>query len=377
MIGKTMPFLKESGICVIVLLLLSCHPANAQWNYDIPFPEPLDKGADTVFVTFIGDVMMHSRQLEYDYREFFREMKEITLDADISVANMEFTLAGEPYSGYPAFSSPDGYAGYAADCGIDVFLTANNHILDKGRGGLKRTLKIYERMRDTHGTHYTGTALDKNADTLVNPLVIVGKGVRIALVNFSYGTNSDCGGEWPAVKLMEKESVSDMISRARARKADFIVALPHWGTEYRLKHSREQEEWAEWLVSQGVDLIVGAHPHVVQDTTHINGVPVIYSLGNAISNMSAENTRLELAVRAGFVTDQDGTKKMLEPELIFLWCSLPGNLRDTYTTIPVKDFIGRREEWLQPSDYDNMTATLKRVIKETGIYEENCQAGSR
>ncbi len=57
-----MPFLKESGICVIVLLLLSCHPANAQWNYDSPFPEPLDKGADTVFVTFIGDVMMHHIQ---------------------------------------------------------------------------------------------------------------------------------------------------------------------------------------------------------------------------------------------------------------------------------------------------------------------------
>ena len=373
-----MPFRPKSGIFVLVALMFLCQQARAQWNYEIPFPRPLNEKTDTVCVTFIGDVMMHSRQMDYDYREFLSELGEITRDADISAANMEFTLAGRPYSGYPAFSSPDGYADYMAECGIDVFLTANNHILDKGRAGLKRTLKVYESMRDSCGIQYTGTAPDHVTDTTVNPLIVVGKGVRIALVNFTYGTNSDCGGEWPSVRLMDKESVGDLILRAKSRNADFIIALPHWGTEYRLKHSKEQEDWARWLAGQGVDLIVGAHPHVVQDTTHIDGIPVIYSMGNAVSNMSAENTRLELSVRVRFVTHADGRKEMLEPELIFLWCSLPGNLRDNYATIPVKDFIGRRDEWLQPSDYDDMTATLERVTKETGIYyEENSQAGSR
>lgn len=376
MLGKIMPFRGISGISTIFLLMFLGLPAKAQWNYDIPFPKPI-QSTDTVCVTFIGDVMMHARQLEYDYRSFLSELDEITEDADISVANMEFTLAGKPYSGYPAFSSPDGYADYVADCGTDVFLTANNHILDKGREGLKRTLKIYESMQDSCGIHYTGTALDHAADTTINPLIIVGKGVRIALVNFTYGTNTDYPGEWPAVRLMEKESVSEMIDRARRRDADFIIALPHWGTEYKLRHSQVQEDWAKWLVDKGVDLIIGTHPHVVQDTTHIGGVPAIYSLGNAVSNMSAENTRLELAARVRFISCTDGTKKMLEPELVFLWCSLPGNLKDNYTTIPVKDFIGRRDEWLNPSDYDNMITTYRRVLKETGIYEEDSQAGSR
>lgn len=377
MIGKTMPSRAKSGFFVIFLLMFLCHPAEAQWNYDIPFPKPLHETTDTVSVTFIGDVMMHAKQLGYDYRGFFSELGEITRDADISIANMEFTLAGKPYSGYPAFSAPEGYADYAADCGIDVFLTANNHILDKGRTGLKRTLKIYEAMKDSCGIHYTGTALDHAADTTMNPLIIVGKGVRIALVNFTYGTNSDCEGEWPSVRLMDKEGVAGMIGRAKSRGADFIIALPHWGTEYKLRHSREQEEWAEWLADQDVDLIVGAHPHVVQDTTHIDGVPVIYSMGNAVSNMSADNTRLELAVRARFISRPDGTKDMMEPELVFLWCSLPGYLKDNYTTIPVKDYIGRRDEWLQPSDYDNMTATLKRVKEATGIYEKDSETGER
>ena len=99
-------------------------------------------------------------------------------------------------------------------------------------------------------------------------------------------------------------------------------------------------------------------------------------MGNAVSNMSKENTRLELAVRSRFVNHPDGHKEMLEPELVFLWCCLPGTLRDNYVTIPVARFMGRRSEWKDPSDYDNMIATYNRVTKETGIYEENHQAGS-
>ena len=369
--GKSMPKPVRTVLSITILVFSLCFPAKAQWDFSIPFPKPLEQKPDTVSVTFIGDVMMHARQLEFDYREFFSELGGITADSGITVANMEFTLAGKPYTGYPAFSAPDGYAVYASDCGIDVFLTANNHILDKGRKGLKRTLQVYEAFRDSLGIQYTGSALDKEADDMLNPLVVVGHGIRIALVNFTYGTNMKQEDGWPSVKLMEKDSVKGMIARARERNADFIIALPHWGTEYRLKHSGEQEEWAEWLADQGVDLTIGAHPHVIQDTSHVNGMPVIYSMGNAVSNMSAKNTQLELAVRARFVSLPDGSKEMLEPELYFLWCSLPGDFKENYATIPVKDFEGRRDEWLRPADYDKMMATYERVIKETGIYEEN------
>ena len=366
--------IRESLLSIALLAL--CGSARAQWSYEVPFPRPLRPQPDTVTVTFIGDLMMHERQLGYDCDSFLSELGSITRDADISVANLEFTLAGEPYSGYPSFSAPDRYAWSIAEHGVDVFLTANNHILDKGRDGLVRTLEVYEAMRDSCGIRYTGCAPDTASDTLLNPLVIVGKGVRIALVNFTYGTNYDPRPAWPKVRTMDRSDVKDMMDRAKARGADFIVALPHWGTEYQLRHSREQEEWAGWLAKQGADLIVGAHPHVVQDSTHIGGVPVIYSMGNAVSNMSARDTRLELAVRTRFVHFPDGAKEMLEPELIFLWCCLPGALRDNYVTIPVQDFIGRRDEWLNPYDYDNMINTYNRVTKETGLYEENHQAGS-
>jgi poly-gamma-glutamate synthesis protein (capsule biosynthesis protein) len=186
------------------------------------------------------------------------------------------------------------------------------------------------------------------------------------------------------VNFIDTAEMARDLRVAHERGADFVITLIHWGIEYAVKANAEQEQTARWLLTHGCDAVVGGHPHVVQNFT-LDAIPgnnrypetVIYSMGNAVSNMSAENTRLELAVRARFVHYPDGSKKMLEPELSFLWCCLPGTLRDNYVTIPVADFLGRRDEWIDPSDYDNMTTTYKRVTKETGIiYEENHQAGS-
>ena len=114
---------------------------------------------------------------------------------------------------------------------------------------------------------------------------------------------------------------------------------------------------------------MGSHPHVVQDTTHIRGVPVIYSLGNAISNMSIINSRLGLAATLRFVCDPvTHEKRMLEPELRFLWCTLPERLLpDSYASLFVKEWANRRDDWLTPSDFDNMISTWQRVKQTCGI----------
>ena len=314
--------------------------------------------------------MMHAKQLEFDHRPFLARIAPELRAADFAIANLEFPLAGKPYSGYPAFSTPDYYAWYAGDeCGIDVFLTANNHVLDRGPAGLERTLQVYDRIRDSLGVRQTGSARNPRERAESNPLLLSRHGLRIALVNFTYGTNYQSDREWPDVNRMDREAVGAAIRSARRQGADFVIALPHWGTEYRLRHDAAQQEWAEWLCGQGVDAVVGAHPHVVQDTTHIHGVPVIYSLGNAVSNMSAENTRLGLMVVLRFISDPvSGQKRMLEPELRFTWCTLPGKLlADSYATLFVKEWASRRGDWLTPSDFDNMLATYRRVLDATGI----------
>ena len=348
-------------------MLLSMNGQNSlQLRHYVPSPTGLKISSDTVSLFIIGDVMMHTPQLNKDHRMFLRHIAPEMQKADFAVANMEFPLGGPPYTGYPAFSAPDYMLEYLAECGTDVILTANNHIFDKGRKGLERTLAHLHTVNDS--IRFTGIYSNQEESLSLNPLILQKDDLKIALINFTYGLNGGAQEGLPNVNYMDKDSISLYIERAKSRNADFIVALPHWGDEYVLKHNKVQENWAEWLAGQGVDAIVGSHPHVVQDTSHINGTAVVYSMGNAVSNMSAENTRLELAVVLRFVNNRWAkTKTMLEPELRFLWCTRPGTLTDSYATIFVKDWTDRRSEWKSPSDYDNMMETYERVKVLTGV----------
>lgn len=353
---------------ILMSCLLTCLDAQVEgvFTYDKAFPDRLSFSTDTLSVFIIGDVMMHSAQLDKDHRLFLRHIAPEMKKADITVANMEFPLGGEPYTGYPAFSAPDYMLDYLMECGTDVVLTANNHIFDRGREGLNRTLDLLHAAKDS--LLFTGTFSSMEESKAINPLILEKEGLRIALINFTYGINGPSHEGFPNVSYMDRDSVALAVSRAKSWKADFIVALPHWGEEYILRHNKQQEEWAEWLSGQGVSAIVGGHPHVVQDTSHIGKTAVIYSMGNVVSNMSAENTRLETAVILRFVRNRlTGDKAMLEPELRFMWCTRPGTLTESYATIFVKDWADRRSEWKNPSDYDNMMRTYERVKNATGI----------
>ncbi|MBQ9820470.1 MAG: CapA family protein [Bacteroidales bacterium] len=343
-------------------------PARPYWTFSLPAPRPID-AADTLTLRFIGDVMMHRPQLKHDYTAFFRHVAAPMRSADIAVANMEFPLAGPPYTGYPSFSAPDAYAWtVCADLSLDVALLSNNHILDKGRGGVERTLEVYDAVRDSLGTLRTGVSRDAAEDAVMHPALIRRKGISVAFVNFTYGNNvGPQPFDRPRIAVMEEEEVAALVARARGRGADFVIALPHWGEEYHLRHSREQETWARRLASWGVDAVVGAHPHVVQDTACVSGMPVVYSLGNAVSNMSAPNTRLELMATLRLVRHPSGRCEVLPPDLRFMWCTLPGKLTGGYAVIFVDEWEGRRDAWADPSDYDEMMATLARVKAATGI----------
>ena len=346
---------------------------------------PYWRTPDTFSVVFMGDMMMHSGQIanartgedSFDFSLCFPKVERLIKEADIAVANMEFALAGKPYTGYPCFSAPDSYAEAIAKSGVDIFLTANNHILDKGRKGIERTLARYSKMEEEGRVRHTGAAMSALDDSLRFPLRVVSKGIRIALINFTYGTNCRIGEEFPMVYRTDTARIAEAVLRARDFGADFIIALPHWGVEYSLRHSAAQGRLARWLAEKGCDAVIGAHPHVLQDIetltvedaagNRMRNVPVVYSLGNFISNMSAPNTQIGMMVTLRFTKDALGNTNMLEPLLTLTWCSRPGHLTKGYTTIPVKEYVGRRDLWLNPWEYDKMMATYNRVKKETGI----------
>ena len=342
---------------------------------------------DTLTIRVLGDVMMHTEQIRnarkggdiYDFSSYFSLIEDKIKSADLAIANMEFTLGGEPYSGYPSFSAPDAYADYLADCGFDIFLAANNHIFDKGAKGAQRTIDIYRSLKEERGIAFTGLASDEEELSETNPLIISAKGIRLAILNMTYGTNVGAGMHWPKTNYMASASqIVSAFSRAEEADADVTMVFPHWGIEYVLKHSSKQEDTAHWLAENGADMIIGAHPHVIQDfqmmeVNEAGGtkkVPVAYSLGNAVSNMSARNTQLELMATVRIVRHGNGDLEVLPMDFTYLWCSRPGGYNDSYTVVPVEEHIGKRDMWLGAWDYDKMIDTYKYVKEQTGIEEK-------
>lgn len=323
---------------------------------------------DTLEICFMGDIMMHSEQIRsaqqsedtYDFSSYFSLIEDKIRSADLAVANMEFTLGGKPYTGYPSFSAPDEIAGYAADCGFDIFLTANNHIFDKGSKGAERTLETYRRLGEIKGVMTTGLYDEKSLESGF-PLTIIRKGMRIAFLNFTYGTNLGPISQWPKTNYMgERTRILKALKKAES-DADICIVLPHWGTEYELKHSEQQEKMAEWLAENGADAIIGTHPHVIQDTCRIGKTPVAYSLGNAVSNMSATNTQAGLMATVRIARSENGDITMLPVELTWLWCSRPGGFGDSYIVIPIEKYLGRDDEWQGKWDHKKMKTTYERI----------------
>ena len=336
---------------------------------------------DTVTIRFFGDIMMHTKQIEtasdgndsYDFSTYYKLMKGYLEDSDLNVGNMEFTLGGKPYTGYPSFSAPDNFADYIAGCGFNLFLCANNHIFDKGASGVKRTLDKYRQLAENFGIYFTGAATDKAEHDANNPLIINLKGIRIAFINATYGTNSFRGEGWPKTNMIsDRKSLAESLAIAES-KAELTFALVHWGTEYSLQHSASQEQDAKWLAANGADVIIGAHPHVVQDVGIIKNrdkeVPVAYSLGNSVSNMSAENTQAGLMATLRIERNNNGDIRLLAPEYRYTWCSRPGGYGDSYYVIPLTDYLDRADEWKGRWDYEKMLATYRRVSSMTGINE--------
>ena len=254
---------------------------------------------ERITLLFAGDLMQHTEQIKaaktpdgYDYSDCFKHVKEEISRADVAVANLEVTLGGQPYRGYPAFSAPDEFLYAIKDAGFDVLLTANNHCLDRGKKGLERTILMLDSLR----LPYAGTYVDSEARSRRYPLLVEKNGFRIALLAYTYATNGLSPVAPTLVNYIDKEQMKEDILAARRMNPDVIIACMHWGVEYRSLPEKAEKELADWLIAQGVDHVIGSHPHVLQPMEvragdNVNDKHlVVYSLGNFISNMSKLHT---------------------------------------------------------------------------------------
>lgn len=254
---------------------------------------------DRISLLFVGDLMQHQAQIDaarqgdgYNYNDCFRHVKKEISEADMAIGNLEVTLGGKPYRGYPAFSAPDEYLHAIKEAGFDVLLTANNHCLDKGKLGLERTILMLDSLK----IHHAGTYRNPEERHKNYPLLIEKNGFRIVLLNYTYGTNGLKTDAPNVVNYINREQIKKNILDARRKLPDVIIACMHWGVEYCSFPERSECELANWLIEQGVDHVIGSHPHVLQPMEIVKDprTParhvIVYSLGNFISNMSKEKT---------------------------------------------------------------------------------------
>ena len=244
---------------------------------------------------FMGDVMGHGPQVEgaydaktkqYHYEPVFAKIKHKFAEADFAIANLEVTLGGKPYKGYPQFSSPDALAVACQNSGIDVLVTANNHTCDRGKKGIIRTLDVLDSLKIAH----TGTFRDKAEFDKHNLLVLSKNGITVGILNYTYGTNGLPVPEPTIVNRINLPQMKEDIEQAKKRVLDKLIVVIHWGIEYQQHQNTQQEAVAKFLFDNGVDIIIGGHPHVLQPMyyTAQTGLHkeqfVVYSLGNFVSN---------------------------------------------------------------------------------------------
>ena len=328
------------AMLMMVLSASSCYCGNTKDNLPADSTAIEEPAERHLSVLIAGDLMQHMPQIKaalsngsYNYDECFAGIKAEVEQADVAIANFETTLAGPPYSGFPKFSAPDEFLRGVIDAGFDIMLTANNHCADTHRKGLERTLT----MMDSLGVAHLGTYRNIEEQASNYPFLLEKNGLRIVLLNITYGTNGLPVPEPYVVNLMDTTTIAADLQKARQMNPDVIIALPHWGVEYQTLPSKEQKDMAEWLLNHGVDHIIGGHPHVAQPLELRNGRNLVaWSMGNLVSNQSKPNTYGGYMVQLDF-TKNDSLTWLSDQSYTLYWVSRPpdNGYRHQYRILPI------------------------------------------
>lgn len=336
------------------IVLISCKKSLSKVKADthsIVLPIDSSETQQEISLLFIGDIMQHGPQIraayvdslnKYDYYSCFAPIESIAKNTDVTIANLELTLAGPPYKGYPQFSAPDNLAKTLKKIGIHYLVTANNHSCDRRSHGVKRTIKVL----DTLGIVHTGTFLDSNDRAKNNPMWIEKNGIKIAVLNYTYGTNGLSVPQPLLVNYIDSTVILNDLEACKASKPDKIIVFMHWGTEYKSLPNDYQKQYEQLCLKNGADYVIGSHPHVLQpmvrsyDSTLHKEQLVVYSLGNFVSNQRDRykdgGTMFRLVLKKDSLTTT-----IKEAGYILTWVDkVKNNGKNAYTIYPVERFVG-------------------------------------
>lgn len=262
--------------------------------------EEVNKMDKLVRISTVGDILCGDEMLmdaknkdnSYDFNSIFKNINPFIERSDLVIGTMETNFTNAQFSGYNKSNSPREFAMAVKKAGINVVSLAHNHALDYGINGLKDTKKYLQEMN----YDVLGDRLEEN-----NILIKDVNGVKIAFLAYTYGVNeeqSKTSKELETVNIFSEEQAKKDIEYAK-QKSDTICVLMHWGDMYSNEVSEGQRKIADFLVDNGVTLIIGTHPATVQpmeirQNKEGKNVLVAYSLGNFCSSIVEDNAKVEL-----------------------------------------------------------------------------------
>ena len=327
-------------------------------------PQESESGGETVptaeelRIMMVGDMLIHDRIIEsgkksdgsYNFDHLFTHTAEFLQSADIAIVNQETIMGGAElgYSGYPRFNSPYELADAEVKAGFNVVLHATNHTTDKGKEAVLNCMNYW----DTNYPEVAYLGINKTQQEQdENIYIFEQNGIKVAILNYTYTLN---GNRMPKdmpylVNLMtkgvsEKRVIADI--KKAEELADFTIVCPHWGTEYKLTVSSTQKHWTKIFLENGVDLVMGAHPHVIEPIEWVsddqgNKMLVYYSLGNYVNGTSSEGSGVSNRMVGGIADvtigrNDAGEVVILEHSVEPIVCHI--GEKDAYTVYFLKDY---------------------------------------
>ena len=296
---KNNPTTAEENITEAELVETTVEDIIPQWIIpEAPASQPVKDGTTQLSFLAAGDNIMHSNMIDdakerakegekFNFKDMYKDVEDIIKSFDIALVNVETPIAGDEfeYTGYPNFNTPKENGFALMDIGFNVVNLANNHMLDKWEQGYMNSIKFW----DGQPAFAIGGFKDKADFEKIR--IYEKDGVSIAFLSYTYSTN---GMSLPkdskmVVPFLDDATVERQIKAAKPL-ADLVFVVMHWGDEDSFTPNQWQKSLAQMMADNGVDVVIGMHPHVFQETKWVNRpdgqkMLVAYSIGNLISGM--------------------------------------------------------------------------------------------
>jgi len=333
-------------------------------NTNPPVEEVKDKKMSIVMV---GDALIHGAVYldasngdgTYNFKPMFTYITPIIEKYDLRYYNQESIIGGGTPQHYPLLNSPKEIGEDLVAAGFNLVSLANNHSFDQGESGLINSINFWKSQNVITAGQYSSFEEQREVP------IYEQNGIKYAFLSYTTKTNglSAPRGKEYYVNVYDKDQVTEDVAKAREKGAEVVIVAMHWGEEYTHTPVAEEYEIAEYLSSIGVNLVIGAHPHVIQPIAYVGDTLVIYSLGNFISAQHPLGLEkiIGLLVGVEIVVDKDGkvTFENLDYQLLYTYCA-PG-----YHNFSVMPFSELNDSIL--ANYQSINEQYLAIVGREGL----------